>query len=304
MGQPLTTEQDAPKNFDHHSVSFPTRHDPGVPTALPAQSGSHATTAPTSRVRQHAIRQAMIHEVAGQLDVVLGDCNIPDQLASRHDVSAVPTTTTVVVVDDHRTFSDLLAMALEREPDLSCVGTAAEVSEALAIVERLRPDLVLMDVHLGDGDGIVATAELTQRYPELRVVVLSAHIDTALMLRAADAGACALLPKDGFLSDMLTALRTSRRGGFAVHPALLATLITAPPPVSAPPALLTRRENDVLGLMALGQDARAIAKNLRISTSTCRGYVQNVLVKLGAHSQLEAVVIATNHGLVSIGTHR
>jgi DNA-binding NarL/FixJ family response regulator len=219
------------------------------------------------------------------------------------DVIAVPAATTVVVVDDHKTFSDLLAMALEREPDLSCVGTAAGVSQALDMIERLRPDLVVMDVQLGDGDGIVATAELTGRYPELRVVVLTAHIDTALMQRAAAAGACSLLPKDGFLSDMLAALRTSRRGGFAVHPALLRTLITARPTTCAAPPLLTRREYDVLELMAHGQDARAIAKNLKISTSTCRGYVKNVLMKLGAHSQLEAVVIATKHGLVSIGTH-
>ena len=197
-------------------------------------------------------------------------------------------TTTVVVVDDHRTFSDLLALALTAEPDFDCVGKATSVATALAMVEDLRPDLVLMDVRLGDGDGVAATAELTRSYPDLRVVVLTAHADLALMKRAADAGACCLLPKDGSLPDMLEALRRSRRGG-----------ITMPQLPT-----LTRREHDVLMKLAIGLDARAIAKHLGISVNTCRGYVKSLMLKLGAHSQLEAVVIATNNGLVRLGPHR
>jgi DNA-binding NarL/FixJ family response regulator len=116
-------------------------------------------------------------------------------MTSNQDVTAPRRATSVLVVDDHRTFSALLAMALDPEPDLTCVGTAASVTVALAMAEELRPDLVLMDVRLGVGDGIAATEELTRLYPELRVVVLTAHSDTALMHRAADAGACALLPR-------------------------------------------------------------------------------------------------------------
>jgi len=129
--------------------------------------------------------------------------------------TAVRVTTDVLVVDDHRTFSELLAMALHNEPDFHCVGTAAGVVEAHLMVDQLRPDLVLMDVRLGDGDGIAATAQLTRIYPELRVIVLTAYIDEALVQRAADAGACGLLPKDGFLPDMLVALRSSRREGWS-----------------------------------------------------------------------------------------
>jgi DNA-binding NarL/FixJ family response regulator len=218
-------------------------------------------------------------------------------------VTNARTVTSVLVVDDHTTFSDLLAMALDHEPDLTCVGTAASAAGALALVAELRPDLVLMDVHLGAGDGITATAELTRLYPGLRVVVLTAHIDSALMQRAADAGACCLLPKDGSLPDMLTALRSARQGGFDVHPALLKAVITSKPPSSSdylPP--LTPREHDVLRMLADGQDARTIARSLGITVSTCRGYVKNLLLKLDAHTQLEAVVIATNRGLVSVGT--
>lgn len=211
------------------------------------------------------------------------------------------TITSVLVVDDHTTFSDLLAMALDREPDLTCVGTAASVTEAFLKVDERRPDLVIMDVRLGEGDGVTATAELTRIYPELRVVILTAHIDTALMQRAADAGACCLLPKDGSFSDLLEALRSSRREGLIVHPTLLKALIMSQPQRDVTIPSLTRREREVLKMLADGLDARAIAKNLAISVNTCRGYVKNLLLKLDAHSQLEAVVIATNRGLVSVG---
>jgi DNA-binding NarL/FixJ family response regulator len=212
-------------------------------------------------------------------------------------------TTAVLVVDDHTIFSDLLAMALDNEPDFDCVGTAASVEKALVMADELRPDLVLMDVQLGDGDGVAATAELTRTYPELRVVVMTAHTSTALMQRAAGAGACALLPKDGSLRDMLEALRSSRRGVFVLHPSLLTGMVTRRPrrrSDSLP--TLTRRERDVLRMLAGGSDARGIAKGLGISINTCRSYLRGLLLKLGAHSQLEAVVIAMAHGLVWVAS--
>jgi len=217
-------------------------------------------------------------------------------------MTTLPMTTNVVVVDDHTTFSDLLAMALNAEPDFTCVGTAPSVAKAMVMVDELRPDLVIMDVRLSDGDGVAATAQLTTLYQALRVIVLTAHTDSSLMQRAADAGACCLLPKNGSLQDMLKALRSSRRGGLVVHPALLSTLIGAQLRRKVdylPP--LTRRERDVLRMLADGSDARAIARDLGITVATCRGYVKSLLLKLNAHTQLEAVVIATNHGLMRVG---
>ena len=206
----------------------------------------------------------------------------------------------IVVVDDHKVFAELLAMALTREPDLLCVGHAQSVDEGMALVETEKPDIVIMDVQLGDGDGIAATGELTERFPELRVVVLTAHVDQRLLQRAAAANACALLPKDGDLPDMLNTLRTSRRGGFAVHPQLLRRLVgrTEVPTPRRPP--LTHREQEVLQMLAAGLEARMIAQEIGISLNTCRGYVKSLLAKLGAHSQLEAVAIAMRHGLIHV----
>jgi len=206
---------------------------------------------------------------------------------------------TVLVVDDHQTFADLLEFALEGEPDFSCVGAAHSVAAALVQVELLRPDLIVMDVQLGDGDGVEATALITARDPHARVVVLTAHADASLMRRAADAGACCLLRKDGSLPDLLNALRRARRGGFVVHPNLLMALVSGGLDRDCNIPALSRREGEVLQMLALGMDARAIGVQLGISVNTCRGYVKSLLLKLNAHTQLEAVAVANRNGLIN-----
>lgn len=210
--------------------------------------------------------------------------------------------TRVLVVDDHVVFAELLGLALSGEDGFEFVGRADGVTAGIRMVESVRPDIVVMDVRLGDGDGIAATAQLTRRFPGLRVIVLTAFVDSDLMRRAADAGACALLPKDGELAEMMHALRTARGGGFVVHPRLLKTLVSGDGRAQPMPPL-TQREQDVLQMLAAGLEANAIARELGISLNTCRGYVKSLLTKLGAHSQLEAVVIAMRNGLIRVGAN-
>ncbi len=207
----------------------------------------------------------------------------------------------VVVVDDHRVFAELLELAMQAEPDLQVVGHAQTVAAGLEMVEQLHPDVVIMDVQLGDGDGIAAAAELTGRDPALRVVVLTAHVDPELMRRAAEADACALLPKDGDLAGMLEVLRTAARGSFAIHPELLHRLVSRSASPEQPLPVLTRREREVLQLLASGLETRLIARELGVSVHTCRGYVKAILAKLEAHSQLEAVARAMRFGLIDVG---
>ena len=206
---------------------------------------------------------------------------------------------TVVVVDDHSTFADLLALGLKHEQGLSCVGTATTVAKGRMLVDQLRPDIVVMDVELGGEDGIDATAELVAKYPDLRVVVLTARSDSALIQRAADAGACCLLPKNGSLIEILQGLRTARQGELAVAPAMLKKLMmSGRPEPSRPSVSFSDRERDVLRCLSEGLDARRTASRLGISVTTCRGHIRRVLSKLGAHSQLEAVAIVKRHGLL------
>jgi DNA-binding NarL/FixJ family response regulator len=204
------------------------------------------------------------------------------------------------VVDDHRIVADLLAAAIHAEPGFESVGCAHSAAEGLRLVAELLPDLVVMDVCLGDGDGLAATAELTERYPELRVVVLTARVDMELVRRCAAANACALLPKDGDLTSMLEVLRTAERGSFTAHPRLLHRLMGQPADPEQSPVVLTPRELDVLRLLSTGLGATQIAREMGISVHTCRGHVKNLMAKLDAHSQLEAVAKAVRHGLISV----
>jgi DNA-binding NarL/FixJ family response regulator len=210
----------------------------------------------------------------------------------------------VVVIDQHRIFAELLSMVMAGEPDLECVGHAQTVSAGLALSEELRPDVVVIDERLGDGDGVEAAARLAARDPALRVLLLTARVDRSLLHRAAVAGACALVPKDGELTAMLQAVRTARRGSFMVHPELLRQLVASPdiPAPRTPP--LTAREQSVLQLLAGGAEVRVIANELGISINTCRSHVKSLLSKMGAHSQLEAVAAATRHGLVRAHSNR
>lgn len=221
-----------------------------------------------------------------------------DAASSGSDVPATDQIS-VLVVDDHQTFAELLALALLAEPTLRYVGHARTSAEALHMVGMLRPDVVLMDVELPDLDGLATTELLLQRYPQQRVVVLTAHAEAALVARAALAGACGFLPKGGALADVLQALRTAHRGGMVVPAHLLAGALAAPVagPSAGAAAGLTGREREVLTMMGRGSDTRGIARELGISLHTCRGYIKSILAKLGAHSQLEAVMTAIQLGL-------
>ena len=219
--------------------------------------------------------------------------------------SQVPTSAErmrVLVVDDHQTFAELLSRALDAESDLECVGHAQDSSEALAAVARLHPDVVLMDVHLPDRDGIRTTAELVRRHPDLKILILTAHASLADIERAATSGACGFLAKDGSLADVLHGLRTARRGSLILPDGLLSRLsAVGERHTTMRQWHLTPRELEVLRLLGLGRDPRSIAKELGVSLHTCRGYVKAVLAKLGVHSQLEAVVLGTRTGLLRLG---
>ena len=203
----------------------------------------------------------------------------------------------VMVVDDHCTVTDLLQLVLDRERDLYCV---AAVHDALAVPQAVlqhQPDVVVMDVHLKETDGLECTRELTRDHPGIKVIILTGHADVHLVHRAASAGACGLLAKDGSLPDLLRTIRTARLGGFVVAPALLQQVMDAEEARGYTPPL-SRREDDVLQMLAKGLTVRTIADNLGISVNTCRGYVKSMMVKLGAHSQLEAVLVAGERSLL------
>lgn len=206
---------------------------------------------------------------------------------------------TVLVIDDQRAFADLLQRALAGQPDMVRVDVAYTLVTGLELVELLRPDVVILDVHFADDvrDGVEVAAEISAAYPDTRVVLLTGQTDPSLVGRAAVSGASALLAKNGSIEEILQTVRAGRVGGLTVDPLLLQALTATQAPGPAAPAL-TRRESDVLAMLVLGLDAKAISEQLQISLNTCRSYIKTLLSKLHAHSQLEAVAIARRRGLL------
>ena len=211
-------------------------------------------------------------------------------------------TTTIVLIDEHQTFLDLLTFAINAEHDLAVIGTARDAAEGQRLVERLRPDMVLLESALPDDDGVVVTGTLADRYPGLRVIMLTAVDDVALIARAAAAGAAGFLAKSGALAQVIETIRTARRGSLIVDPiylALLRPVLSRPRSDEPPPPALTDREFDVLSRLDQGKDPRTIARELSITLHTCRGYVKSLLAKHDSHSQLEAVVTGRRLGVLS-----
>jgi DNA-binding NarL/FixJ family response regulator len=206
----------------------------------------------------------------------------------------------VAIVDDHRTMADLLAFALAAETGFVFVGHAPTVSAGLELVGRVTPDVVLLDLNLPDGNGMWLAREISTRYPQVRIVILTAETDPSLVSRAAEAGACGYVAKTGGLAEVLEALRSARKGSMVVDNRLIAALGRPRQPVASSAPSLTSLEIAVLQELAAGRDVTAAARRLGISPHTARGYVKTILTKLDCHSQLEAVVTAARLGLLRL----
>jgi DNA-binding NarL/FixJ family response regulator len=218
----------------------------------------------------------------------------------QRDRSAIRNTPRVLVVDDHRTFADLLAGALQAA-GMDVLGTANTAGQAVTMAQELQPDIVVMDIQMPREDGLSATRRLREVAPHAVVAVVSAHRDPEWVVRASQAGASAFIPKDGSLSEMIDVLTRVRAGQMLVDPSTFASAPTAgsrPAPEGETAPRLTRREQEVLDCLGRGMQVKAIARVLGISLETCRGYVKTLHSKLGASSQLEAVVKAQQLGLL------
>ena len=196
---------------------------------------------------------------------------------------------TVLVVDDHQCFSDLLSSALASVPGFRCVGTAPSAAEGIGMARRLRPSVVVMDIQMPGTDGLVATRAIREASPGTAVAVVTAHQDGDWVARAAGAGASAFIPKDGSFDEMVEMLRAVQPGPMNVAPSVLRTLPTTSRTGSAVPYDLTARELEVLGYIGHGLQAKSVAKVMGISVHTCRGYIKAVYSKLHVSSRIEAV---------------
>jgi DNA-binding NarL/FixJ family response regulator len=197
-------------------------------------------------------------------------------------------TTTVLIVDDHRSFADLLAWSLDSVPGMACVGTASSAAEGIRRVQELAPSVVVMDIQMPGTDGLAATRHIRRTSPRTAVAVVTAHRDGEWLLRAAQAGASAFIGKDGSFAEMVDMVRAAKPGSMAVAPSILRTT----PRMNRTDELhepLTERELQVLGYIAQGLQTKGISRVMGLSIHTCRGYIKSVYAKLHVCSRIEAV---------------
>ncbi|MET7330108.1 response regulator transcription factor [Nonomuraea sp. NPDC005650] len=197
----------------------------------------------------------------------------------------------VMIVDDHPVVREGLRGMLQAEPDIEVVGEAGSGDEAVAVVPRLRPDVILMDLRMPGGDGVSAIERLG---PGHRVVVLTTYEDEGEILRAVSAGAAGYLLKDVSRADLASAVRAAARGRTVLSPAV-ATRLAGPRP-AAP--VLSEREREVLELVAQGLTNGEIGRRLFIGEATVKTYLLRVFGKLGVSDRTSAVLSALDLGLV------
>ncbi|MEV6929925.1 response regulator transcription factor [Dactylosporangium sp. NPDC051485] len=216
----------------------------------------------------------------------------------------------VVVADDQTAVREGLAVMLGLLDDVEVVGEAADGEQALDLVAREHPDVVLMDLRMPRRDGVEATGLIRARHPQTRVVVLTTYADDEHILAALRAGALGYLTKDAGRVQIAQAVRAAAAGQSVldaqVQQRLLAAAVQAQPPAPTPvagagplPDGLTAREAEVLGLIAEGLSNREIAERLFVTEVTVKSHVNRLFAKTGVRDRAQAVRYAYEHGLAS-----
>lgn len=203
----------------------------------------------------------------------------------------------IVVVDDHPIVRQGLVAALEDEPDFQVVGGAGSAEEALALIPRVMPEVLLLDLELPGLSGIEAIPKVLASNPDVRVLVFTAYDSDERVLGAIRSGAKGYLLKGASTADIARAVRAVARGESYLEPRVATALVSA---VHAPrtSSALTVREREVLRLIAEGLPGKQIARTLGISERTVKFHTAALFRKLGADNRAQAVALAAQRGLL------
>jgi two-component system, NarL family, response regulator LiaR len=211
----------------------------------------------------------------------------------------------ILLVDDHAVVRKGMRALLDREAGLEVVGEAENGEQAVQAADRLRPDVILMDLEMPGGGGVEATRRISATRPESRIVVLTSHAAEEDVFPALKAGALGYLLKHSAPEDVLQAIRQAHRGESVLHPAIarmvLQELHRPPHPRQSPTTEpLSEREMEVLRLLARGMSNQEIADTLVVSEATVRSHVSSILRKLQLASRTQAALYALREGLASL----
>ncbi|MDO8691489.1 MAG: response regulator transcription factor [Dehalococcoidia bacterium] len=210
----------------------------------------------------------------------------------------------VLIVDDHAIIRDGLRAILEAQPDIEVVGEAMEGGEALEKADKLRPDVVIMDLTMPGMGGLEATRQLKLLHPDVRVMALTMHESDDYFFQVLQAGADGYFVKGGSSTELLSALRTVSQGEVFLYPSMATRLLKD----YLKPARagreryegLTDREVEILKLVAEGRSNQEIGDLLVVSVSTVQTHRAHVMAKLGLHSRTELVKYAIRQGIISL----
>jgi len=217
--------------------------------------------------------------------------------------------TSIVIVDDHRAFGEALALALRKERDLDVVAVSTDGQSAIEIIAETRPDVVLLDLQMPGVDGLQVSSQIREASEKTSIIILTGASDALAHGRAVQAGAHGFLEKTAAIGEIAEAVRRARRGE-ALNPpeeveaALERVSRTRRREGDMGSRLdrLTPRELEILRALADGRTADEIVSDLGVTRNTLRTHVQNILMKLGVHSKLDAIVAAIRHGKVRTTT--
>jgi len=226
-------------------------------------------------------------------------------------------TTKIVIIDDHQLFREGVKRILEFEKSFQVVAEGDDGSEALGLVQENHPDVVIMDINMPQMNGVEATRELIEKYPNTKVIILSIHDDENYVTHALKTGASGYLLKEMDADALIEAVRVVADGGSYLHPKVTHNLVNEYRKLAAgvarggggyvqtveirrPLHLLTRRECEVLQMLADGKSNRGIGESLFISEKTVKNHVSNILQKMNVNDRTQAVVVAIKNGWVEV----
>jgi two-component system, NarL family, response regulator DegU len=226
-------------------------------------------------------------------------------------------TTKIVIIDDHQLFREGVKRILEFEKSFQVIAEGDDGNEALKIVEEFHPDVVIMDINMPHVNGVEATGRLIEKYPDTKVIILSIHDDENYVTHALQTGARGYLLKEMDADTLIEAVRVVAEGGSYLHPKVTHSLVREYRRLSTKEAngsymdvhtieirrplhLLTRRECEVLQMLADGKSNRAIGESLFISEKTVKNHVSNLLQKMNVNDRTQAVVVAIKNGWVEV----
>jgi two-component system response regulator DegU len=222
--------------------------------------------------------------------------------------------TRIIIIDDHQLFREGVKRILDFEANFEVVAEGDDGTQAVGLVEKNEPDVVIMDINMPTLNGVEATAQLIARFPETKVIILSIHDDENYVTHALKTGAQGYLLKEMDSEQLVEAVKVVADGGSYLHPKITHNLVkeyrrlatsnhgTALKEVVVrrPLHLLTRRECEVLQLLADGKSNRNIGEMLFISEKTVKNHVSNILTKMNVNDRTQAVIVSIKNGWVEV----